>query len=143
MNGIKALAFVRDVGNMSVLAERLEYEKVSLSVLHGELRKNEREKALKELHNGEVSMLLATDVAARGLDIEGLTHVIHYDLPADVDQYIHRSGRTGRMGASGTVVSLVTPREERELKKYARGLGVTLQLKRLYKDGFADIINKK
>ena len=128
---------------MSVLAERLKYEGVSLGVLHGELRKNERENALRDLHNGEVSILLATDVAARGLDIEGLTHVIHYDLPSDVDQYIHRSGRTGRMGASGEVVSLVTPREERELKKYSRQIGFTLQLKRLYQGGFADFGNKK
>ena len=143
MDGMKALVFVRDVGNMSVLAERLKYEGVSLGVLHGELRKNERENALRDLHNGEVSILLATDVAARGLDIEGLTHVIHYDLPSDVDQYIHRSGRTGRMGASGEVVSLVTPREERELKKYSRQIGFTLQLKRLYQGGFTDIGNKK
>ena len=61
-------------------------------------------------------------MAARGLDIQGITHVVHYDFPKDFNQYVHRSGRTGRFGASGTVISLVTEREERELKKYAREL---------------------
>ena len=143
LDGVKALAFVRDVGSMNVLAEKLAYEGVSLGLLHSDLRKNEREKALSQLRSGEIQVLLATDVAARGLDIQGLTHVIHYDFPANQDQYIHRSGRTGRMGASGTVVSFVTEREERELKKFGRELHFKPELKRLYKDEFVDASKKK
>ncbi len=143
IKGIKALAFVRSVGNMTVVADRLQYEGVALELLHSDLRKHERENALKRLLEGEVSLLLATDVAARGLDIEGLTHVIHYDLAADVEQYVHRSGRTGRMGAEGTVVSFVNPRGERQLKQYAKELDIRLQRKRLYKGGFADFTKKK
>ncbi|MCM3110979.1 DEAD/DEAH box helicase [Lederbergia lenta] len=143
MEGMKGLVFARDVGNMTVLAEKLKYEKVSLDVLHSELGKNDREKALQSLRNGDVKILLATDVAARGLDIEGLTHVIHSDFPSDIEQYIHRSGRTGRMGATGTVVSLVTPREERELKKYGRQLNLNIQLRRLSHGQFVEASRKK
>ncbi|MEK3890182.1 DEAD/DEAH box helicase [Bacillus sp. FSL K6-3431] len=143
MEGMKGLVFVRDVASMTVLAEKLKYEKVSLDILHSELGKNDREKALRALRDGDVKILLATDVAARGLDIEGLTHVIHSDFPADVEQYIHRSGRTGRMGAAGTVVSLVTSREERELKKYGRQLDLEVQLRRLSHGKFIEVNLKK
>ncbi|MCJ8009005.1 DEAD/DEAH box helicase [Lederbergia wuyishanensis] len=142
MKDVKALVFVRDVGSMSVLAEKLEYEKVSLAILHSELGKNQREKAIKAIRNGEVTLLLATDVAARGLDIEGLTHVIHYDFPTDIDQYVHRSGRTGRMGAAGTVVSFVTPRDERELKKYGKILKLSILPRRIFKGQFVELNNK-
>lgn len=138
MKGMKALVFVRDVGSMTVLAEKLNFEGVSLEVLHSELRKNDREKAMKALRNGDVNILLATDVAARGLDIEGLTHVIHYDFPADMEQYIHRSGRTGRMGAAGTVVSFVSPRDERELKKYGRQLDLKVEPRKIFKGQFVE-----
>ena len=86
----------------------------------------EREKALRKLRSGKSPLLLATDVAARGLDIKGLTTVIHVDLAANNDQYVHRSGRTGRAGADGTVISIVTEREERELKKIARELNISV-----------------
>ncbi|MCJ7840807.1 DEAD/DEAH box helicase [Lederbergia sp. NSJ-179] len=143
MNAVKALVFVRDRGNMNVLYEKLKYEKVPVSLLHSELNKSEREKALTALRKGKVTLLLATDIAARGLDIEGLTHVIHYDFPIDLEQYIHRSGRTGRMGKSGTVVSFVTPREERELKKFAKKLHLTVKLSRIYKGNFVESKERK
>ncbi|MCR2822139.1 DEAD/DEAH box helicase [Lederbergia panacisoli] len=143
MKGMKGLVFVKDVGNMNVLVEKLMFEKVSIATLHSELGKSQREKAIKSIRNGDVKLLLATDVAARGLDIEGLTHVIHYDLPKDIEQYIHRSGRTGRMGAAGTVVSFATPRDERELRKYGKQLNLPIYQKRIFKGQFVDIISKK
>ena len=130
---MKALGFVKDIGNLNVLAEKLEFKGVDLHLLHSDTRKEEREAALKSLRNDSQGLLLATDVAARGLDIVGLTHVIHFDLPANSSQYVHRSGRTGRQGASGTVISIVTEREERELKKLAKELNITLIKNRLYK----------
>ncbi|MGM7724140.1 DEAD/DEAH box helicase [Metabacillus sp. Hm71] len=130
---MKALGFVKDIGNLDVLAEKLEYEGVDFYLLHSDTKKEEREAALKSLRSDHQGLLLATDVAARGLDIANLTHVIHYDLPISTSQYVHRSGRTGRQGASGTVVSLVTEREERELKKIAKELNITLKKNRLYK----------
>ncbi|MDF2558257.1 MAG: box helicase [Bacillales bacterium] len=127
-----ALVFTKDIGNMTVLAEKLSFKNVDLEIIHGDSKKAEREAAIKGFRNEEFPILLATDVASRGLDIVGLKYVIHYDLPQDVHQYIHRSGRTGRQGASGTVISFVTTREERELKKYANDLGVEITKVRLY-----------
>lgn len=130
---MKALGFVKDIGNLDVLAEKLEFKGVDLHLLHSDTKKEEREAALKSLRTEKQGLLLATDVAARGLDIVGLSHVIHFDLPTSTSQYIHRSGRTGRQGASGTVVSIVTEREERELKKLAKDLNITLKKIRLFK----------
>jgi len=130
---MKGLGFVKDIGNLNVIAEKLDYKGVDLHLLHSDTKKDERERALKAMRNENQGLLLATDVAARGLDIAGLTHVIHFDLPANVSQYVHRSGRTGRQGATGTVVSIVTEREERELKKMAKELNISLIRNRLYK----------
>ncbi|NLP52987.1 DEAD/DEAH box helicase [Bacillus sp. RO1] len=125
--GIKALAFVRDIGNLAVLTEKLIYKQLNVGFLHSESSKQERENAMKNFRKDEYPVLLATDVAARGLDIKELSHVIHYDLPEEVESYVHRSGRTGRQGAEGTVISIVSEREERRLKQFARELGLTLE----------------
>ncbi|UAC48741.1 DEAD/DEAH box helicase [Bacillus aquiflavi] len=134
----RALAFVQDIGNMSVIAAKLKYEGVALNVLHSELKKEERKHSLNQLRIGKNSLLLATDVATRGLDIKDLTHVIHVDFPENIKQYVHRSGRTGRMGASGIVITLVTEREERTLRKYGRELGIKMQRKSIYKGKLVD-----
>lgn len=127
VKGIKALAFVRDIGNLNVLTEKLHYKQLNVGILHSESSKQERENAMKNFRKDEYPVLLATDVAARGLDIKELSHVIHYDLPEEVENYVHRSGRTGRQGAEGTVISIVSEREERKLKQFARELGLTLE----------------
>ncbi|MCS0669828.1 DEAD/DEAH box helicase [Cytobacillus firmus] len=123
LEDIKALVFVKDIGNLTVMAEKLDFKNISSSTLHSDLSKFDRQKAIKNFRTGKTNMLIATDVAARGLDIKGVTHVVHFDFPKDMNQYVHRSGRTGRFGASGTVISLVTEREERELKKMVKELG--------------------
>lgn len=129
LESIKALVFVRDIGNLTVMAEKLDFKNIASSTLHSDLSKFDRQKAIKNFRTGKTNMLIATDVAARGLDIKGVTHVIHFDFPKDMNQYIHRSGRTGRFAASGTVISLVTEREERELKKLTKELGLTAEKK--------------
>ncbi|WP_071396171.1 DEAD/DEAH box helicase [Bacillus tuaregi] len=140
LKALKALVFVKDIGNLNVLAEKLQFKKINVSILHSDLNKMERQKALRSFRDGKTSMLIATDVAARGLDIEGITHVVHYDFPKDINQYVHRSGRTGRFGAAGTVVSLVTEREERDLKKFAKEIGVQPTMKRFHGE---DIVEGK
>jgi superfamily II DNA/RNA helicase len=130
---VKALAFINDITEVSVAAAKLNFKELSVGLLHSECSKMEREKALREFRNGKLSMLIATDVAARGLDIQGVTHVVNIDLPRDITQYVHRSGRTARMGASGMVLSLVTEREERELKRYCRDLKLPLDQRIFYK----------
>ncbi|MGY3717529.1 DEAD/DEAH box helicase [Sutcliffiella cohnii] len=130
--GIKALAFVRDIGNLAVVTEKLTYKQLNVGVLHGDSSKKERETALKDFRREEYPILLATDVAARGLDINEVTHVVHFDVPLDAAAYTHRSGRTGRQGATGTVISLVAPTEERDLKRIARDLNLTLIKREIY-----------
>lgn len=130
---MKALGFVKDIGNLDVLAEKLEFKGVDLHLLHSDTSKEQREAALKSLRTDKQGLLLSTDVAARGLDIAGLTHVIHYDLSLNSDQYVHRSGRTGRQGNEGTVISIVTEREVRELKKIAKEINITLKKAHLYR----------
>ncbi|MGG5252284.1 DEAD/DEAH box helicase [Neobacillus sp. SM06] len=138
LEGIKALAFINDIAEVSVAAAKLNYKELSVGLLHSELPKMEREKALKAFRDGKIKMLITTDVAARGLDIQGVTHVVHLDFPKDITQYVHRSGRTGRMGANGIVISLVTDREERELKRFARELNSSVSKRIFYKGQMTD-----
>lgn len=129
----KVLAFANDISEINVIKSKLTFEGLTPGVLHSETKKQDRESAIRNIRDGKNRLLLATDVAARGLDIKGLSHVIHLDLSRDVNQYVHRSGRTGRLGSEGgTVISFVTPREERELKKIAREIGVELHKKTFY-----------
>ncbi|WP_077622756.1 DEAD/DEAH box helicase [Sediminibacillus massiliensis] len=138
---MKALAFVRDIGNLSVSAEKLEYKGIEAGVIHGESKKQEREKTIKEFRSGNKPIVLATDVAARGLDIKDITHIINLDLPENTDQYIHRAGRIGRLGtAGGTVISIITEQEEKQLQKIATNMNVKLCRKQLVK---GKLINPK
>jgi superfamily II DNA/RNA helicase len=134
----KSLAFINDIGELQVFKEKLNFKELSVGILHSEMKKLERQAALKAFRDGKLKMLIATDVAARGLDIQGITHVVHIDFPKDLSQYVHRSGRTGRMGANGIVISLVTEREERELKQFCRKLNVPLHKRIFYKGKIAE-----
>lgn len=143
LDDIKALAFINDIGEISVMNEKLNFKELSVKVLHSEINKMDRQSALTAFRDGKVKLLIATDVAARGLDIKGVTHVVHFDFPQDIKQYVHRSGRTGRFGADGTVISLVTDREERELKVFARELDIAVQRKIFYMGKISDGKNAK
>ncbi|MGG4038287.1 DEAD/DEAH box helicase [Heyndrickxia ginsengihumi] len=140
IEGIHALVFLNGRWDLSVLVEKLKYKGISVSALYRDLNKAEREKAIRLFQNGEVSLLLATDVAARGLHIPNITHVVHFDLADSISQYIHRSGRTGRLGThNGKVVSIVTPREESQLKKYARERKLELKKKQFVRGNIVDV----
>lgn len=130
----KSLAFINDIGEIQVVKEKLLFKELSISILHSDMKKLERQAALKDFRDGKMKMLIATDIAARGLDIQGVSHVVQIDFPKDITQYVHRAGRTGRMGANGTVISLVTEREERELKRFCRELQIPLH-KRVFYQG--------
>ncbi|WHY78707.1 DEAD/DEAH box helicase [Neobacillus sp. WH10] len=130
----KTLAFINDIGEIQVFKEKMLFKELSIGVLHSDMKKLDRQETLKAFRDGKIKMLIATDIAARGLDIQGVTHVVQIDFPKDISQYVHRAGRTGRMGANGTIISLVTEREERELKRYCRELNVSLN-KRVFYQG--------
>ncbi|KGX85551.1 DEAD/DEAH box helicase [Pontibacillus litoralis] len=139
ING-KALVFVRDVGNLQVLAEKLAYRKVNIAVLHGDTKKQDRTQAINDFRDGHVNVLLATDVAGRGLDISGITHVIHMDIPDDLATFVHRSGRTGRLGSNeGTVLAIIAKGEEKQLKKHTKTMHAPLQQTNMYKGALIDV----
>jgi len=122
IDGIRALAFVSNVDQIRMKEMKLQYNKAPIIVLHANMRANDRQQALESFRKGEQRILIATDLAARGLDIDGLTHVIHVDIPRTVEQYLHRSGRTGRAGKPGEVLALLTASEERDYRKVTKGL---------------------
>lgn len=104
----QVLVFTRTKRGADLLYSRLRNAGIEVSVLHGDRNMNERRRALNKFSEGQVRVLVATDVAQRGLDIEGISHVINYDIPQDPEEYIHRIGRTGRAGATGTAVTFMT-----------------------------------
>ncbi|MEE8390844.1 MAG: DEAD/DEAH box helicase, partial [Anaerolineae bacterium] len=118
-----ALIFARTRVGTAELAEALLSRGFQAEALHGDLSQQIRETILGHFRRGQVTLLVATDVAARGLDIEDISHVINYDLPLDLEYYVHRIGRTGRAGKKGIAITLVTPQERwrvRKIEKYAR-----------------------
>lgn len=132
LDGTKSLVFMKDIPNLIIAAEKLNFKNIPVGQLHSELTKQDRQKYLQKFRDGNSEMLLVTDIAARGLDIKGVTHVVHFDFPREQDQYVHRSGRTGRLGAKGTVISIVNQREERDLKRFCTTLNIDPVLKEFY-----------
>lgn len=106
-----AIVFGRTKRRVDELAEGLQKRGYSADGLHGDLSQNQRDAVMRKFRDGSIDVLVATDVAARGLDVSGVTHVINFDLPQDPESYVHRIGRTGRAGKEGTAWSFVTPRE--------------------------------
>ncbi len=93
--------------------------------MHGDKSQGQRERALARFESGEVGALIATDVAARGIDVDGVTHVVNFDAPGDRDSYVHRVGRTGRAGRRGTGISFVLADQADEVRRMAGSLGLT------------------
>ncbi|WP_322903593.1 DEAD/DEAH box helicase [Paenibacillus campi] len=106
-----AIVFGRTKRRVDELAEALQKRGYSADGLHGDLSQNQRDNVMRKFRDGSIDVLVATDVAARGLDVSGVTHVVNFDLPQDPESYVHRIGRTGRAGKEGAAYSFVTPRE--------------------------------
>jgi ATP-dependent RNA helicase RhlE len=119
-----ALVFVRTKHGADRLARKLErHHGIRAAVMHGNMSQNARERSLSRFESGRVSTLIATDVAARGLDVDEITHVINFDPPHTSEDYVHRIGRTGRAGRTGTGITLVLPEQELEVRRIAGRLG--------------------
>ncbi|XAS77594.1 DEAD/DEAH box helicase [Dermatophilaceae bacterium Sec6.4] len=110
------IVFVRTKNETETLAEKLRARGFSATAINGDVAQNVRERTVNQLKSGALDILVATDVAARGLDVERISHVVNYDIPTDPESYVHRIGRTGRAGRSGDAISFVTPRERYLLK---------------------------
>ncbi len=122
----RLLLFARTRQDVNVLAQMLMREGFSIDLIHSDRRQNEREKALSDFRCGKTQILVATDVAARGLDIDGITYVLNYNVPDNPEDYIHRIGRTARADAGGWAVTLVTLDEEHMLKAIERFIGMEI-----------------
>ncbi len=114
------LVFVRTKRGADRLVEKLARHEVTAVAMHGDMQQRARERALERFETGKVSTLIATDVAARGLDLDDITHVVNFDPPEDDKGYTHRIGRTGRAGRSGTGITLVLPEQQGDVSRVAR-----------------------
>ena len=122
-----ALVFVRTRRGAERLVKKLAFHQVDAVAFHGDLSQGQRERALKRFETGKASTLVATDVAARGLDLVDITHVINFDPPAEHSGYVHRVGRTGRAGRGGVGVTFVLPEQQADVSRVARLAGHTEQ----------------
>jgi superfamily II DNA/RNA helicase len=122
-----ALVFVRTRRGADRLVKKLAFHQVDAVALHGDLSQGQRERALRRFESGQATTLVATDVAARGLDLVDITHVINFDPPAEHSGYLHRVGRTGRAGRGGVGVTFVLPEQQEEVSRVARLAGHTEQ----------------
>ncbi len=115
--GIYGIIFTRTKADAQQITEQLIREGYDIDALHGDLTQAQRDKVMGRFREKSLELLIATDVAARGIDVKGITHVINYELPDDTEVYTHRSGRTGRAGRSGVSISVVTPKEVYRLRQ--------------------------
>ncbi|MBM2812268.1 MAG: box helicase domain protein [Chloroflexi bacterium] len=122
-----AIVFVGTRREADTVAEQLNGLGYLAQAIHGDVTQAQRERVLERFRSGRIQLLVGTDVAARGLDIPDVSHVINYDVPPDAESYVHRIGRTGRAGQSGEAVTIVTPRERRQLTMIERGIHRRLQ----------------
>jgi ATP-dependent RNA helicase DeaD len=123
--------FCRTKRRVTKLYEALKSNGFNCDELHGDLSQAKREQVMKRFRKAEIQFLVATDVAARGLDVEGVTHVFNYDIPEDTESYIHRIGRTGRAGGQGLAVTLYAPKDRDELLNIEKDLNMTIPKKNI------------
>ncbi len=136
-----AIIFCRTKAMVDELGEKLLARGYAAELLHGDLSQAMRDRVMKRFREEQVELLVATDVAARGLDIDHVSHVINFDIPLDPEAYVHRIGRTGRAGRSGVAITLVTPRERRMLRTIEKMTGASIQRLRL--PTIADVVVRR
>jgi ATP-dependent RNA helicase DeaD len=123
----RSVVFCKTKKATKILTKQLIAKNIPADAIHGDLLQKERDKAMRAFKNERVQILIATDLAARGIDIEGLSHVYHYQLPDQEEYYTHRSGRTARAGKKGISLCLVTPNELKQLKSFEKALNLSFK----------------
>ncbi|MFB7140378.1 DEAD/DEAH box helicase, partial [Gottfriedia sp. NPDC056225] len=121
-----AIIFCRTKRRANKLNEQLKGKGLLSEELHGDLTQGKREKVMKMFREAKIQYLVATDVAARGIDVDGVTHVFNYDIPLDTESYVHRIGRTGRAGDTGTAITFVTPKDFQDMKMIEKELNLSI-----------------
>lgn len=139
----RALVFINKSDNIETMAEKLKYHGLNAAAIHGDADKLGRKAAIEGFRKGKIALLVASDLAARGLDIPGVTHVFNLDMPETPQIYLHRVGRTGRAGQSGTAISIVTVKEADLLKRFEKVLKITIDAKNLARGQVFDRVGKR
>ncbi len=137
-----AIIFCRTKRRVKALNDDLRSRGYNSDEMHGDLSQAKREKVINSFRNMKLQFLVATDVAARGLDIEGITHIFNYDIPEDEESYIHRIGRTGRAGETGKAFTFVTPKDQQELIAIEKKIRMNLKTRKIVKDNVKDKTDK-
>lgn len=135
----KAIAFINKTDEIEILTSKLQFHGLKADGIHGSFMKNERRKAMTDFKAERINLLVSSDLSARGLDIDGVTHIFNIDLPEDINTYVHRSGRTARGNNKGTVISIVSPLEIAHLKSFTSNLNVDLTEKTLSYGYISDV----
>jgi ATP-dependent RNA helicase DeaD len=128
----KAIVFINKTDETEITTLKLQYHHFKAYGLHGKATKEERQKAMEDFRSGRLQLLVASDLAARGLDIKDVTHIINLDLPAHSKDYLHRVGRTGRANESGKAISIVTQTELSLIKKYEKEFNININVKEVH-----------
>lgn len=130
-NPEKAIVFVNKSFDTNLVTEKLNYHNRKTFAMHKKLSKEQRQNALESFRTGKINILVSSDISARGLDIQGVTHIINLDFPSNALEYLHRAGRTARGTNFGYTISLVTPKEKAAIRVYEREFNITIEKKRL------------
>lgn len=129
----RAIVFINRNDETDITTSKLKYSKIKAEGIYGSASKEDRKKALDSFRSGKTQVLVSSDLSARGLDIKGVTHIFNLDLPDDPKDYLHRVGRTGRAGETGTALSIVTENEVSLIKKYEKDFSISIDEKEVYK----------
>ena len=139
MDPPKAIVFTSGIEETELITEKMKYHGFPAEGLHGTNRKEERKKAIDGFRTGSIRFLIASDIVARGLDIEGVTHIFSMNVPEEPRDYLHRAGRTGRKGNDGISVSIATARELQRIRQYEKTLNISIKAKDMYKGSIVDM----
>jgi len=135
----KTIVFINNAENIEVIADKLNYHGLSAVGIYGLAHKTQRQYAMNAFREGRAKILVASDIGARGLDVEGVTHIIHFDVPEEPVYYLHRAGRTGRKGEEGCSISIVTPYEKKWLHGYEKEFGIAITEKEMSYGKLTDV----
>lgn len=133
INPEKAIVFINNSEVIDITTSKLKFHKIKAYSIYGSASKEERKKAIDDFKGGRLQLLISSDLSARGLDIKDVTHIFNLDLPEDTKEYLHRVGRTGRAGKTGTAISIVTEKEISLIKKLERDFNINIEAKDVYK----------
>jgi superfamily II DNA/RNA helicase len=139
----RGIVFINKSDEVEITTAKLNYHHINAYGIFGTAEKEERKKAMEGFRSGKVQLLVASDIAARGLDIQDVGYIFNLDLPEDPKEYLHRAGRTGRVGKAGNVISIATLKEVELIKKYEKAFNIDIQEKEIYKGAIVEPSSRK